>query len=116
MSKTDLGLYLLKDKLPVKIDDFLSWGIEMKSCRQIRHDTITDKINHDNKVRISTIFLGIDHAFGGETGPILFETMVFGGKHDQYQDRYRTWDEAVNAHKNIVEMVKADFVFGYDII
>ena len=32
------------------------------------------------------------------------------------KDRYRTWDEAINAHKNIAEMVKADFVFGYDII
>lgn len=110
MSKLDLGLYLLKDKIPVKVDDFISWGIEMESCRQIRHDIITDKFNHDNKIRISTIFLGIDHAFGSESGPLLFETMVFGGKHDHYQDRYKTWDEAVKAHSIVVKMVKEDLL------
>ena len=49
-------------------------------------------------VRVSTVFLGLDHQWG-EGPPILFETMIFGGKHDQYQKRYSTWDEAEQGHR-----------------
>lgn len=38
-------------------------------------------------VRVSTVFLGIDHRFGGDGPPVLFETMIFGGPLDQYQRR-----------------------------
>lgn len=49
------------------------------------------------EVRVSTVFLGTDMAFGrGE--PILFETMVFGGKYDGEGERYRTYREAVSGH------------------
>jgi hypothetical protein len=30
-------------------------------------------------VEVSTVFLGVDHNFFGVGGPILFETMIFGG-------------------------------------
>jgi len=46
---------------------------------------------------VSTVFLGLDHAFG-DGPPVLFETMVFGGPLDGEQDRYCTWDEAVAGH------------------
>ena len=36
---------------------------------------------------VSTVFLSIDHAFGDGQAQ-LYETMIFGGKHDQYQQRY----------------------------
>ena len=36
----------------------------------------------------------------------IFETMIFGGEHDQWQDRYATWDQAVEGHKAAVNMVK----------
>lgn len=53
---------------------------------------------------VSTVFLGIDHGFGrGE--PILFETMIFGGEHNGYQERYCTWKEAEEGHKRAVELV-----------
>ena len=56
-------------------------------------------------VQVSTVFLGLDHRFGDGT-PILFETMIFGGEHDEYQERYETWDEALEGHKRAIEMVK----------
>jgi hypothetical protein len=31
--------------------------------------------------------------------------MVFGGEHDEYQERYHTYDEAEEGHKIICEMV-----------
>jgi hypothetical protein len=58
--------------------------------------------------RISTVFLSMDHGLAGLIGdgsPVLFETMVFGGEHDEYQERYHTYDEAEEGHKRIVEMV-----------
>ena len=58
--------------------------------------------------RISTVFLSMDHGLGGLIGdgtPVLFETMVLGGEHDEYQERYHTYDEAEEGHKRICEMV-----------
>lgn len=52
---------------------------------------------------VSTVFLGIDHNFG-DGAPLLFETMIFGGKHNEYQRRYATWTEAEAGHKHAVSI------------
>jgi hypothetical protein len=57
---------------------------------------------HD--VSISTIFLGLDHSYG-EGPPIVFETMIFGGKFDQEQWRYSSFDDAVEGHTSAVKLV-----------
>jgi hypothetical protein len=60
-------------------------------------------------VRISTIFLGLDHQLG--SGPKLwFETMVFPGDdgEDSYMARYSTWAQAEAGHAAAVAMVAAD--------
>ena len=56
-------------------------------------------------ISISTIFLGFDHSWGGGE-PILFETMIFGGENDMYQERYHTKQEALIGHKNAIKLVK----------
>jgi hypothetical protein len=55
--------------------------------------------------RVSTVFLGLDHPFSGGP-PMLFETLVFGGEHDGWQDRYSTWDAAMIGHTRAVKMVR----------
>ena len=56
--------------------------------------------------QVSTVFLAIDHAFGGGP-PILFETMIFGGnREDIYMKRYCTWDEAEDGHQEALEYLK----------
>jgi hypothetical protein len=61
-------------------------------------------------VRVSTVFLSLDHAFhvGTEKGPpLLFETMVFGLPDGaEYQDRYSTWEEAEAGHREVVRKLK----------
>lgn len=57
------------------------------------------------EVHVSTVFLGMDHGFGGM--PLLFETMIFGGELDQFQDRYPTWDMAVAGHAEALASAKA---------
>lgn len=47
--------------------------------------------------KVSTVFLGLNHQFG-DGPPLLFETMIFGGPHDGYQERCSTWDEALKQH------------------
>jgi hypothetical protein len=60
------------------------------------------------KVDISTVFLGLDHNFFGGK-PLLFETMVFGGENDEYQNRCSTWEEAEAMHQVAVEIVRLKY-------
>ena len=58
---------------------------------------------------VSTVFMGIDHNFSTHGGtPILFETMIFKGKgkYKDYQDRYSTYKEALEAHSKLVKEIK----------
>lgn len=55
---------------------------------------------------VSTVFLGLDHSFG-EGRPLLFKTMVFGGKFDGLQQRCTTWDEAEAMHASVCKRVAA---------
>lgn len=70
-----------------------------------------------NDVRVSTVFLGINHNFGGNGDPILFETLVFGGKYNDEMYRYCTKEEAIKGHDKITlkvaksESNALDFIF-----
>ena len=55
-------------------------------------------------VRVSTVFLVIDHQWGSGP-PLLFETMVFGGEYDQDQERYSTWKQAEKGHRAMCKKV-----------
>jgi hypothetical protein len=91
--------YILVDKEPVPVDDVLEWARMFEGDRHVGNTTIKDVV-------VSTVFLGIDHNFRPDGPPLLFETMVFGGEHDQYQDRYSTWEEAERGHAEICKMVQ----------
>lgn len=58
---------------------------------------------------ISTVWLGMDHAFQQEEGPLIFETMVF--LDDDYGNeilcyRYKTKEAAREGHAHVVKRVK----------
>ncbi len=61
--------------------------------------------NSFGDVRVSTVFLGMDHCHGSGP-PILFETMIFGGPLDQEQWRYCSMAEANEGHCKAIEMVQ----------
>lgn len=54
---------------------------------------------------VSTVFMPIDHSFSDDGPPIVFETMIFGGVFNGYQDRYCTWNDAERGHFRTMEMV-----------
>ncbi len=53
---------------------------------------------------ISTVWIGLDHAFG-DGPPLIFESMVFGGELDGECDRYSTEAEAFAGHVAMVVRV-----------
>lgn len=91
--------YVLDGHTAVECNNLLDWARWFETAeRRVAEDNIAG-------VRVSTVFLGLDHAFGGDT-PLLFETMVFGGARDQDQLRYSTWEQAEAGHKAMVERIK----------
>jgi hypothetical protein len=54
---------------------------------------------------VSTVWLGLNHRFGDGT-PLIFETMVFGGKMDQECNRYSNEQDAIRGHQEMVNKVK----------
>jgi hypothetical protein len=58
---------------------------------------------------VSTVFLGVDHNYtrSGRGPPVLWETMIFGGRHDQYHQRYTSRADALEGHDAAVALTKA---------
>jgi len=92
--------YILDGKTPVPCD-LMTWAHQFKTSNRTVAKT------EIGGVLISTVFLGLDHNWLGGP-PLLFETMVFGGKLDQEQERYSTWDEAEEGHKQMIERVERE--------
>lgn len=91
------GRYILDaDKQAVPCDDLEKWAKAFESdSRRVARTTV-------GPYDVSTVFLGIDHAFGGGP-PMLFETMVFGPSgSEEDMDRCPTWAEAEAMHAAFV--------------
>ena len=92
--------YILEGKTVVECSDLLTWARWFEDAdRGVAKDIIND-------VKVSTVFLGLNHSFTEDGPPILFETMIFGGKFDDELWRYATWEEAEAGHAKAVEKVR----------
>jgi hypothetical protein len=69
-------------------------GLELLGARNAERQVL--KSERDG-VRVSTVHLVINHG-GSEERPVIFETMIFGGTHDEEQWRYATLEEAKAGH------------------
>ncbi len=95
-----LGNYIEIDGEVLLVDDLTEW---MDIFHASDHNVMKTNLPG---IKISTVFLGIDHQYG-RGPPILYETMVFGGQHDEYTERYPTRKEATSGHERIVKMVES---------
>jgi hypothetical protein len=97
--------YILDEKRRIKPVADEEWAIwfEENARNDIRR---VDATEITKKIRVSTVFLGLDHNFSEEGEPLLFETMVFGGKMDEYMERYTTYAEAHTGHWRMVDKVR----------
>lgn len=71
------------------------------------------KVAYDEigEIRISTVFLSLDHNHSNGGPPVLWETMVFGildedGNEDEKQERYTSHEAALEGHNRWLEWVK----------
>ncbi len=79
---------------------FMEWADAFEHAeRRIGRDQI-------GKLGVSTVWLGLDHNFGGGP-PLIFETMIFGLSDDEYQERYPTLEDAQEGHQRAIEWAKA---------
>jgi len=89
---------------PVPTTDLLKWARWFETAeRHVCHDM--DEGPGGDKVRVSTVFLGLDHRFGGDGPPLLWETLVFGGPLDGTMRRYSSRAAAVRGHQAICQQV-----------
>ncbi len=116
------GQYILIGRKAVAIADSVEWAKWFQSNdRRVAEDLI-------GGLRISTVFLGLDHRWGNGP-PQIFETMVFdieptehdwsdlglGVKliheaHEDYTQRYATWEEAEEGHRDVCAQVRRTFI------
>ncbi len=97
---SDLKYILDENKNCVPVD-LMTWARYFESA-----DRIVRKSDFEGG-HVSTVFLGLDHQYG-DGPPLLFETMIFGGPHDQWCERCSTWKEAEAQHEKALLTLLAD--------
>lgn len=76
-------------------------------CALLRdHDYRRVALDYIGDVKVSTVWLGLDHNYFGDGPPLIFETMVFGGPMDQDPYRWSTEEEAKAGHDMAVDAVR----------
>lgn len=93
--------------VPVEVLTAANWMEDNPNRKKVGYDELTD-LNGDD-VRVSTMFLGLDHSWNSKT-PVLWETMIFGGENDQsYQERYASYEQALEGHQTAINFIKTGY-------
>jgi len=102
------GLYVLDENgKPVLCKDIFTWGKWFENLEN-RHVALDENVG-PNHAKVSTVFLAIDHAgFNKKGPPVLWETMIFGGRHDQYQTRATSREEALAGHQKAMNLARRE--------
>lgn len=100
----EMNYILDEEGNPLKVTNTIKWAQWFEEAdRRVKQTEIRN-------VKVSTIFLGLDHNFIGKGAPILWETMVFGfpdgHELDSKQERYTSRADAVKGHDAMVVRVK----------
>lgn len=81
--------------------DLMTW------CEQFEHMDRHVASDHIDDHHVSTVWLGLNHAWRDADPPLLFETMVFDKPgSDVFMKRYSTWNEAEIGHAEAFNWVK----------
>ena len=105
-----LDRYIEVDGKPVRCDDLAVWAQWYEAnSRIVERTEIGDEETGGETVTISTVFLAMDHNMGFgdrlDPRPVLYETLIFGGEHDNEMWRYCTREEAKRGHAKAVQLV-----------
>jgi|GraSoiStandDraft_50_1057286.scaffolds.fasta_scaffold1036429_1 hypothetical protein len=95
--------YILDDHgNPVPERDLSRWGAWFESAP----NRVLERDHLPGDVLVSTVFLGIDHNFSDRGSPLLWETMILGGPHNGYCQRYASRKAALAGHQTGVEIAR----------
>lgn len=98
---------LTTDNKPVAVSvrEASKWLEENIHRNVLKQDTLEN--DQGDKIFVSTVFLGLDHSWDNK-GLILWETMIFGGINDQYQERYNSYEDALEGHQRAIDLIKQE--------
>lgn len=102
-----MSMYILDEHgKPMRCEDMRVWADWMAAGDRIVAKTDVGEL------RVSTVFLGLDHNFDfGHGPPVLWETMIFGAPAGSplagYQKRYTGQQAAVEGHAQAVVLALA---------
>lgn len=108
--------YMYYDQKGNGIEDFLEWAkiLEERKKKIVKQEYVKFFGVIPSKYYVSTVWLGLDHAFHPETEPLIFETMVFHGDFsDLDMDRYTTRKQALAGHKAMVRKWQNPFYIAW---
>ena len=94
-----LGRYYNINGEPIDFDTWVTL-YELAEYKIVRRDTPSPGVT------VSTVWLGLDHNYAGGGAPQIFETMIFGGDHDQECFRYATLAAAEDGHALAVALAR----------
>jgi len=84
---------------PVPEPDLIKWAKCFEtSPRLVRHDALP------NGVSVTTVFLAVDSSWSIHDPPILWGTMIKGGSHDNYEERYTSREDALMGHEEALAL------------
>ena len=93
-----LGLYYGFEGEPISRSEWTAL-FEDLDARQVAQTEL-------DGARVSTVWLGLDHRFGGDGPPLIYETMIFGGPFDEQAWRWPNRDAALAGHDQAVELAR----------
>lgn len=76
------------------------WFEDHHAERVLAQDRLEDGLT------VSTVFVGINMVFLDRGPPLIYETVIFGGEHDGYQNRYATRAEALDGHRDALRLAQ----------
>lgn len=106
--------YILGDNYePIRCDDLIEWAEWFGDTDRRRVALTYFETNKGDKISVSTVFLGSDHAFGGDH-PLLFETLVQGSSVDgtEYIRRCETFAQAIDMHDEALDIVAHEYDYN----
>lgn len=95
--------YVLIEGQTVAVDDLTQWAQWYELAARTGLLRIAETLV--GEYRVSTVFLGLDHNFGGGP-PLLFETMTFALGESGEQWRYTTQEQALAGHLALVQRLE----------
>lgn len=102
MKKFKLDKYLTEITKSYILKNEKVWG---KFYEKPKDRIVARTFFNKKKIRVSTVFLGLDHSWDFTGPPVLWETMVFGLK-SEHMDRYTSVEDARKGHKKTCAYVR----------